>query len=572
MEWVLEGQLEPVETGLRVYSSLDAADATVEVGIKEPGVTKELHETQLLDATIFRLDLEQYVQEFNERVIGAYQSGTGSVILPADIGVARSLVPAGTGALRDFSYLAPEIPAYLPQNCTGCMACVTQCPDTAILGKVIPISRLNGELATVDDAAQREELQAHWARPRKYAEVPERQGKEPAMFGIFIDPTKCKGCAECVKVCDDLNYHALQMVPKQADTIPAYRRQFNFFRQVGPTPDEYINERALVDMMLKESHALLYVGGAGSCMGCGEATAIRMMTAATGFVSGPESFGIVGSTGCNTVYGSTYPYNPYRVPWTNSLFENGPADAMGIRMRWDQMGWQDKKLWVIGGDGAMYDIGFQSLSRMLASGMDINVLVLDTQVYSNTGGQASTASFRGQETKMSAFGQMLMGKAENRKELSRIAMMHPNAFVAQTSCAYPNHFYRAVLRANEFKGPALITVYTTCQPEHGVADNLSAVQAKLAVESRAFPLFIYDPEAGETIAERLSLTGNPAVKANWYTPPRAEHPFTFVDYARTEGRFRKHFDGDGTPSAALHAAQDDRLANWRILQELAGVR
>jgi pyruvate/2-oxoacid:ferredoxin oxidoreductase beta subunit len=220
----------------------------------------------------------------------------------------------------------------------------------------------------------------------------------------------------------------------------------------------------------------------------------------------------------------------------------------------------------------MYDIGFQSLSRMLASGMDIKVMVLDTQVYSNTGGQASTASFPGQETKMSAFGKATSGKKENRKELSRIAMMHPHTFVAQTSCALPNHFYKAIMRANEFRGPALVNVYTTCQPEHGVADNLSAAQSKLAVESRAFPVFIYDPEAGETLAQRLSLTGNPAVKEEWYTPPKSDKTFDFIEFARTEGRFRKHFDRDGNPSEALLAAQADRLQNWRILQELAGLR
>ncbi len=98
------------------------------------------------------------------------------------------------------------------------------------------------------------------------------------------------------------------------------------------------------------------------------------------------------------------------MPWTNSLFENAPADAMGIRARWDQMGWKDKKLWVIGGDGAMLDIGFQSLSRMLASGMNIKVLVLDTQVYSNTGGQSSTATFMGQNTKFTVHGKAIPGK------------------------------------------------------------------------------------------------------------------------------------------------------------------
>jgi len=572
MERAAEIEFEENGGGKRYYSTMEADDATVDIGIKEPGTSKETHESQLLESNIFRLDLEQYVQEFNEKVIGAYQLGVGSQTLPADIGVARSLVPAATAALRDFSYIAPEIPQYIPANCTGCMNCVTQCPDTAILGKAIPESRLEEALAKIDDPAKREEMRSVWSKPRKFYEVPVRQGKERALFGIFVDPTKCKGCAECVKVCDDLGYHALRMIPKEEDTIPRYRERFGFFRQMGPTPDEYINEKTLVDMMLKETEALLYVGGAGSCMGCGEGTAIRMMLAATGFVYGPGNIGIVASTGCNTVYGSTYPYNPYRVPWTNSLFENGPADAMGIRMRWDQLGWQEKRLWVIGGDGAMYDIGFQSLSRMLASGMDIKVLVLDTQVYSNTGGQSSTATFQGQETKMTAFGKALPGKRENRKELSRIAMMHPHTFVAQTSCAYPAHFYKAVMRANEFRGPALVNVYTTCQPEHGVADNLSSTQSKLAVESRAFPLFIYDPEAGDTIAQRLSLTGNPAVKEDWYTPANSDKPFDFIEFARTEGRFRKHFDKDGNPSQTLLAAQEDRLQNWHILQELAGIR
>ena len=180
---------------------------------------------------------------------------------------------------------------------------------------------------------------------------------------------------------------------------------------------------------------------------------------------------------------------------------------MGIRMRWDQLGWQDKQLWVMGGDGAMLDIGFQALSRMLASGMNIKVLVLDTQVYSNTGGQASTASYTGQDSKMSPHGTVHAGKQEMRKELGRIAMMHPNTYVAQTVQSVPNHFYKSILEAAEFEGPAIVNVFTTCQPEHGVADNMARHQAKLAVDSRAFPMFVYDPRKGDTIRDRLSLQG-----------------------------------------------------------------
>jgi pyruvate/2-oxoacid:ferredoxin oxidoreductase beta subunit/ferredoxin len=557
-----------------IFNPLEAEsqEPAVGPGIKPPGAAMETHEATFADSHLIELDLDKYVDDFNRRVIGAYQEGKGSAVLPADLGVARSLIPAGTGALRDFSYIAPEIPEFDFAKCVGCMTCVTECPDTAILGKAIPESKVKKALREIADDSEREWVGKHWALTKKYFDVPAKKGDEGALFGIFIDPTKCKGCAECVQVCDELDYHALKMVAKDETTLPRYRSAFNFFRQIGPTPEEYINQRALADFMLAESSALLYVGGAGSCMGCGEATAIRMMLAATGFVHGPENIGIVAATGCNTVYSSTYPYNPYIVPWTNSLFENAPADAMGIRARWNQRGWEYKKLWVIGGDGAMYDIGFQSLSRLLSSGMDIKVLVLDTQVYSNTGGQASTASFTAQDAKMAAFGKESHGKRERRKELAQICMMHPEVYVAQTTAAHINHFYKAVMEANDYPGPAVINVYTTCQPEHGVPDCNSARQAKLAVESRAFPLFIYDPRKGDKLRERLSLVGNPAQKEDWWTPPTSEKPFTFCDFARTEGRFAKQFDKDGLPSEILLLTQQDRLSNWHRLQELAGLR
>lgn len=509
--------------------------------------------------------------DFFERVIQEYNEGPAPETLEADVGVARSIIPAGTGAYRDFSYIAPEIPEYMQENCTGCMTCVTQCPDTAILGKVVTPDTLEAALGDIEDDAERSFMSQQFAETSKFYKVPERRGNTPGKFGIFIDPTKCKGCAECVEACDDLGYHALKMIEKEDTTVPIYQKSIDFFRKLPPTPQEFINERVAVDMMLAEQ-SMLYVGGAGSCAGCGEATAIRMWLAALGYKYGGENIGIAASTGCNTVYGSTYPYNPYIVPWSNSLFENGPAFAMGIRMRWDQMGWQDKQLWVMGGDGAMLDIGFQSLSRMMASGMNIKVLVLDTQVYSNTGGQTSTASFTGQDSKMYAHGSVHPGKEETRKELGRIAMMHPNTFVAQTVASSQNHFYKSILDAAEFEGPAVVNVFTTCQPEHGVADNMARHQAKLAVDSRAFPLFIYDPRKGDTIRDRLSLQGNPAVKEDWYTIKKTGETIDFVTFARSEGRFAKQFDKEGNPSDVLMASQADRLSNWHLLQEMAGLR
>lgn len=506
------------------------------------------------------------VTDFNDRVIRGYESGTADKALEADLGVARSLIPAGTATLRDFSYIAPEIPDYITENCTGCMDCVTQCPDTAILGKVLSESELNEKLASIPDENDRAMFEAQWSKTRKYYDGPQKKGKEGGRFNIIIDPSKCKGCAECVTVCDD---DALKMIPKSEQTMENIRKSHRFFKEFGPSNDTYINDNLLIDMMLKEQ-THVYTGGAGSCAGCGEGTALRMLCSATGAKYG-DQWGMVAATGCNTVYTSTYPYNPYLIPWTNSLFENAPADALGVRLRWNQMGWNEKPIWCIGGDGAMFDIGFQSLSRMLASGQNIKVFVLDTQVYSNTGGQASTSTFTGQNAKMSLHGKVIDGKQERRKEIAQIAMMHPHTYVAQTTCAHTNHFYKSVIGALEFDGPAVVCCYTTCQPEHGVADNMAADQARLAVDSRAFPILIYDPRKGDKIKDRLSLQGNPAVKDDWWTNPKTKETVDFIDFCRSEGRFSKHFDKEGNPSETLQRGKQDRLENWRQLQELAGL-
>ena len=533
-----------------------------------------------IDRSLPVLDVHAYVQEFGASVMPAYRAGSADRELSADAGLGRSIIPPGTSATRDFSSLAPRIPQFIADACVGCMACVSACPDTAILATAQPRALLCEQMSAFAEAEPdtdraQHALTSRFVTTQKYATVPERRGLEPADFGIFIDPVHCKGCGECVEVCAHLGHDALVMIDKQPEqgeapsTVDEYRRDMRFLRSLPPTPAEYRNDKALADLMLGE-HALGYVGGAGSCSGCGEATALRMLVAATRQVHGPESMGIVAATGCNTVYGSTYPYNPYLVPWTNSLFENAATDAMGIRLRWDQAGHADRRLWAIGGDGAMYDIGLQALSRMVASGSDIKVMVLDTQAYSNTGGQASTASFGGQITKLSAFGKEVHGRPERRKELGRLMMAHGEVFVAQTTTAHINHFYRAILDANEYPGPAVIIVYTPCQPEHGISDDASAQQARLAVDSRAFPLYTYDPRRGDSMAERLSLQGNPALRDDWFHMPDGTE-VDFLSFARTEGRFAAHFDAPGKASMEMNVTNNDRLTNWRGLQEMAGI-
>ena len=533
---------------------------------KEEGLDSEfaLEVQPEVDRPVLDLDIDSYAEEF-ARVTTAYQTGVASEDMPADIGLARSVIPPGTGALRDFSYVGAEIPEFLNQNCVGCMECVTECPDTAILAKVLEPEVIESDLAASEGA---EELRLHWSETRKFHSGFAKKGGTPGLFGIFIDPTKCKGCAECVEVCG--SHDALRMIPKSESVLEEARQAMDHFDRIPDSSEHFIRERVAIDRMLACEKTHLYVGGAGSCAGCGEASVLRMLMAQVGWEKGRENVGLVAATGCNTVYSSTYPYNPFLVPWMNSLFENAPAVAMGVRRRWDQRGWQEKVLWTIGGDGAMFDIGFGSLSRLLASDLDINVLVLDTQVYSNTGGQASTASFTGQMAKMAPHGKVQQGKVEVRKDLARIAMMHPNVYVAQTTAAHVNHFYRAISEAMAHQGPSLIVAYSTCQPEHGVGDADATRQAKLAVESRAFPLLIHDPRKGDSIRECVDLKGNPSIDADWNRDKNGE-PLDFIHFARSEGRFRKQFGRDGTPSEALQIAQAQVLRNWRALQDLAGL-
>jgi len=94
------------------------------------------------------------------------------------VSVARSIVPAGTAALRDFSYVAPEIPIFVSENCTGCMDCVTECPDTAILGKVLAESHLENKLGEIENSDDRSMFVEQWSKPRKYYDGPKKKGQE----------------------------------------------------------------------------------------------------------------------------------------------------------------------------------------------------------------------------------------------------------------------------------------------------------------------------------------------------------------------------------------------------------
>jgi pyruvate-ferredoxin/flavodoxin oxidoreductase len=667
--------------------------------------------------------------------------------------IGLSVMPAVTSLYRDMTGIRFNHPEWIPQNCTACGDCYTVCPDTAIPGLVSELSDVldtvvkrvkknhgklehlpkavrsmeskvrtlfneSGKEATVNALIQdaidmtlaeangesevlgkefgwfREELgDFEFALTRPYFDLLEKdQPNSGGLFSITINPTTCKGCMECIEVCND---DALRSIPQTEETVANLRKNWDLWTDLPTTPEKFnriddLEEKIgpLQTMLLNKDAYLSFASGDGACLGCSEKSVVHLFVATVESLMQPRikkhiarldelcnklenhiqrklmgsvdigdadlmakivsdakdsdltmsgiarrlesmkgsepidqewlrdttqllaklkqlkwkytqgttgngrtNMGMCNATGCSSVWGSTWPFNPYPFPWANHLFQDTPSMAMGIfeghmskmaegfkairKAELELSGeynpadhdefftyftWQQftEEEWLLcppvvalGGDGAMYDIGFQNLSRLMASGKPIKVIVLDTQVYSNTGGQACTSGFIGQVSDMAQFGKVWKGKPEPRKEIGLIGMAHRNTYVMQATLANTSHMIEGFIDGLMTKRPALFNLYTTCQPEHGVGDDMGAHQAKLAVESRAYPIFKYNPDDGVTAEEAFDLTGNPDMNRTWPTyqlkykengrEKSMEVAMTFADFAITEARFRKHF-------------------------------
>jgi pyruvate-ferredoxin/flavodoxin oxidoreductase len=295
-------------------------------------------------------------------------------------------------------------------------------------------------------------------------------------------------------------------------------------------------------------------------------------------------------TGCNTVYGSTPPNNPHPYPWMNSLFQDGVTvswllgegfildhsrrsvvperladrlldegaapmvekDYFQLTHMTDSLMTEREirelpKAWAVGGDGGMGDIGYQNASKVvLQNRPNVKVLLLDTQVYSNTGGQNSDSTPMPGGGDMNQFGIASEGKLTEKKGVAESFMSgHGSPYIAQVSMANVAQFYKAILEGLAYRGTAFIQSFTTCQPEHGVADDLSTVQAIRARDSRSVPQFVFDPTKGEMYSETMNLGGNPNPDRDWYQKVSKKtgrkYAYTVAHYAITEARFRRHF-------------------------------
>ena len=209
-------------------------------------------------------------------------------------------------------------------------------------------------------------------------------------------------------------------------------------------------------------------------------------------------------------------------------------------------------VWIIGGDGWAYDIGFGGLDHVLSVGRNVNILVLDTEVYSNTGGQASKATPRGAVAKFAA-----AGKGTGKKDLGAIARAYGNVYVAQISMgANELQTTKALVEADAWPGPSLVIAYSTCIA-HGIDMSKSMTHQKDAVKSGYWPLYRFHPS--ETDGQPFKLDSHPPS-----IPVR--------DFVATETRFaileRTHPERAARLAELAQADADER---WRYYEQLAGM-
>ncbi|RLD24886.1 MAG: oxidoreductase, partial [Bacteroidetes bacterium] len=307
------------------------------------------------------------------------------------------------------------------------------------------------------------------------------------------------------------------------------------------------------------------------------------------FPNGMTAMAMTANTGCNTVYGSTSPNNPHPYPWMNSLFQDGatigwligesfiydhakksviPERLTDMVINGFENSYSEKdyfkfthftdydmtdnevlempKVWAIGGDGGMGDIGFQNVSKVvLQNRPNVKILLLDTQVYSNTGGQNSDSSPMTGGFDMNQFGAASEGKQTERKSVAEAFLGgHGSPFVAQVSFANSATLFKALLDGLYYRGTAFFQTFTSCQPEHGIPDYASQIQALRLRDSRGMAEFVYNPSGGERYEDILNIKTNQAYNRDWATKmapvTRKKYTFTVAHFTFTEARFRLH--------------------------------
>jgi len=358
----------------------------------------------------------------------------------------------------------------------------------------------------------------------------EMMGNKDYNYYLAISEKDCTGCGLCIKSCPT---NALYFGNGNEENMEVVEKYFD--KHENP---EIVNKFTMKGASLNKNKFNFN----GACAGCGETSYIKLLTQLFG-----NELVIANATGCSSIYGGSAPSTPYSIPWANSLFEDNAEFALGIHASYkvkrerikeimtlsidsvdedvkvlfeewlnnsenakitmeikDKL--QDKNIpkelaelidyipsrvvWAFGGDGWAYDIGFGGLDHVMSQDENIKCLVLDTEVYSNTGGQASKSSKIGAVAEFADF-----GKKTYKKDLFRIAMSYPNCYVASISLGSNiMHTIKVFKEAMEHRGPAIIIAYSPCV-EHGIKNGMSCSmsEGKLAVEVGYQLLMRYNP-------------------------------------------------------------------------------
>ena len=446
--------------------------------------------------------------------------------LPAD-----GTFPSGTSRIEKRS-IAEEIPVWDPSICIDCAKCAIVCPHAAIRMKVFAPEALDGA-------------------PEGFQSKEWRDRHLPGMrMTIQVAPDDCTGCGICVETCpahskEEVKHRSINLEPK-LEHLKAERDHYRFFLDLPELP------RTSVDpATVKGSQALQPLFEySGACEGCGETPYLKILTQLFGdrmmVANATGCSSIYGGNLPTTPW--TTDARGRGPAWSNSLFEDNAEFGLGMRLALDAQREQAEALtvalapdlaaglvgadqsteaaiaeqrervdallervagidspearrlealartlvrtsvWIVGGDGWAYDIGFGGLDHVLASGADVNVLVLDTEVYSNTGGQASKATPRGAVAKFAAG-----GKQTRKKDLGQIASAYGHVYVAQIALGADNvQTVKALAEAEAWRGPSLVIAYSHCIA-HGIDMAKGMDQQKRAVDSGYWPLWRYDP-------------------------------------------------------------------------------
>lgn len=441
-------------------------------------------------------------------------------------GLADGTWPAGTSKFEKRG-AAVEVPAWDSSKCLQCNQCALVCPHAAIR----PI--------LLDEAEES-------AKPAEFETVAAKGMNGKYTYRLQVSPYDCTGCGSCVNVClakdTAITMQSLESQVKEAE---------NWTYAVEEVT---IKKDAVSDKNVKSSQfAKPYFEFSGACAGCGETPYIKLVSQLFGdrmYITNASgcSSAYGGSTPSSPYCTDKKGHGP---AWAMSLFEDNAEYAYGYLLGQDAIQKQliaavsalaadgiaqeaceaylengnnaaqsravsdallaaiendssdnavfirnnkefltKKSVWAFGGDGWAYDIGYGGLDHVLASGKDINVLVLDTEVYSNTGGQASKSTAAGAIAKFAAG-----GKNTKKKDLGMMAMSYGYVYVAQVAMgADPAQTLKAIREAEAYPGPSLVIAYCPCI-EHGMkcGMGLSQLEEKKAVECGYWHLYRYDP-------------------------------------------------------------------------------